>query len=223
MRSWRRAPYVGIILFPQNEKIEGDVSIAQSFLGLTAAALAARAVEPTPGHAFTPKELSGMEGVATAFMNAHAVPGLSVAVVRHGTMLYKRGFGFADRDTNEKVTPDHLFRIASVSKPITSATLFSLMEEKRLTLEDTVFGPGGILGDDFGGPPYKKWVTEIRIKHLLTHTCGGWQNDGSDPMFRNASMNHRALIAWPSTACRWITNPGPTSPIPTSVSAFWGA
>jgi CubicO group peptidase (beta-lactamase class C family) len=137
-----------------------------------------------------------MESVASAFMSAHSVPGLSVAVARHGELLYERGFGFADRDKNERVTPAHLFRIASVSKPITSATLFRLAEEERLTLENTVFGPGGILGDGFSKAPYKHWVEEIRIKHLLTHTGGGWQNGGTDPMFRDPRMNHKQLITW---------------------------
>jgi CubicO group peptidase (beta-lactamase class C family) len=167
----------------------------RAFLGLAAGAIATRSARAADG-APSPQELAGMEGVAAAFMRAHSVPGLSVAVARGGELLYQRGFGFADRDRNEKVTPAHLFRIASVSKPITSVTLFRLMEEKRLTLENTVFGPRGILGDGFGKPPYKQWVEEIRIKHLLTHTGGGWPNDGTDPMFRNPAMNHRQLIAW---------------------------
>ena len=69
-----------------------------------------------------------MERVASAFVSAHSLPGLSVAVARNGELLYERGFGFADRDKNERVTPAHLFRIASVSKPITSVTLFRLMD-----------------------------------------------------------------------------------------------
>jgi CubicO group peptidase (beta-lactamase class C family) len=137
-----------------------------------------------------------MEGVAAAFMTAHSIPGLSVAVARGGAMLYERGFGFADRDKNEKVTPQSLFRIASVSKPITSATLFLLAEAKRLTMEDIVFGPRGLLRDDFGTRPYQRWVEDIRMKHLLTHTGGGWQNNDFDPMFRNPGMNHKQLITW---------------------------
>jgi len=70
------------------------------------------------------------------------------------------------------------------------------MEDRRLTLEDTVFGPEGILGNSFGAAPYKQWVEDIRVKHLLTHTGGGWRNDGTDPMFRNAEMNHQQLITW---------------------------
>jgi D-alanyl-D-alanine carboxypeptidase len=86
------------------------------------------------------------------------VHGLSVAVARDGEMLYARGLGFADRDKNERVTPAHLFRIASVSKPITSVTLFRLLEDKRLTLEDTVFGLHGLLGNGFGKTRYKQWL-----------------------------------------------------------------
>ena len=167
----------------------------RAFLRLVGGAIAARSAAAADD-APSPQELAGMEGVASAFMSAHSVPGLSVAVGRDGEVLYERAFGFADRDKNERLTPEHLFRIASVSKPITSVTLFRLMEDKRLTLEDVVFGPRGILGHDFGKAPYKQWVEEIRIKHLLTHTGGGWQNDGTDPMFRNPEMNHQQLITW---------------------------
>lgn len=137
-----------------------------------------------------------MEAVVAAFMTAHSVPGMSVAVARDGRMVYEKGLGFADRAGREKVTPNHLFRIASVSKPITSATLFGLIERGRIHLEDLVFGPGGVLGNDYGAPPFKQHVGEIRLKHLMTHTGGGWTNDGRDPMFRNAGMNHRQLITW---------------------------
>ncbi|WP_163779076.1 serine hydrolase, partial [Proteus mirabilis] len=63
-------------------------------------------------------------------------------------------FGLADREHNEAVTPRHLFRIASISKMITSVTLFRLIEENRLKLTDRVFGPGALLGTDYGPPPY---------------------------------------------------------------------
>jgi len=166
----------------------------RTFLRLAGGAIAAHRglADDSP----SPQELAGMEEVASVFMRAHSVPGLSVAVARDGEPVYQRGFGFADRDRNERVTPAHLFRIASVSKPITSVTLFSLMEDRRLTLEDSVFGPRGILENSFGTTPYRHWVEDVRIKHLLTHTGGGWQNDGTDPMFRNPEMNHKQLIAW---------------------------
>jgi CubicO group peptidase (beta-lactamase class C family) len=144
----------------------------------------------------TRQELADMDGVVTRFMQAHGVPGMSVAVAREGVLVHAKAYGRADRDRGEEVTPAHLFRIASVSKPITSVAVSQLIEQGKLKLDDKVFGPDGILGTDFGPPPYKTHVAEIRLKHLLTHTAGGWQNDEADPMFRNTAMNHRQLITW---------------------------
>jgi CubicO group peptidase (beta-lactamase class C family) len=150
----------------------------------------------TGNYAPTPRELAAMRGVATAFMHQHNVPGFAAAVARHGDILYDEAFGFADRNGGERLTTANLFRIASVTKPFTSSAIFMLVEQGRLSLEDVVFGPGGLLRGDFGEPPYKQYVGQIRLKHLLTHTGGGWPNDGTDPMFRNPHMNHRQLITW---------------------------
>ena len=137
-----------------------------------------------------------MLGVATGFMKQHSIPGLSVAVARRGELVYEEAFGFSDRDRGEKLTSSNLFRIASVSKPFTSVGIFLLIEQGRLELDNLVFGPAGVLRGDFGAPPYKQYVGQVRLRHLLTHTCGGWQNDGTDPMFRHPEMNHKQLITW---------------------------
>ena len=122
-------------------------------------------------------------------------PALSVAVAQHGRLAYAQGFGLADPATGAKVTPANLFRIASVSKPVTSVTVFSLVEQGRLKLTDMVFGRAGILGNDYGAPKDQR-ILEITVEHLLTHTCGGWPNKGRDPMFLNLQMDQRRLIAW---------------------------
>ena len=167
------------------------------------AILAAAAPIPSLAAPVTPTaaDRNAMERVATAFMKDHSVPGLSLAVARHGELAYEEAFGFADRDRREKLTPSNLFRIASVSKPFTAVGMFLLIEQGKLELDNFVFGPGGLLRGDFGEPPYKQYVGQIRLQHLLTHTCGGWQNDGSDPMFHHPEMNHKELIAWAIAGC----------------------
>jgi CubicO group peptidase (beta-lactamase class C family) len=145
--------------------------------------------QPTP----TESELSTMDEVARQFMDLYNVPGLSVAVARHGQSVYQKGFGYADKTAGERVTPSHLFRIASVSKPITSVAVFSLVEQGCLGLDDFIFGAQGLLKFDYGAS-YPDLVNKITLHHLLTHTCGGWENGGSDPMFRNPAMNHKELI-----------------------------
>src|SRR5207302_1394106 len=116
-----------------------------------------------------------------------------VAIARRGRLVYAQGFGLADENTGERVTASHLFRIASVSKPITSVAIFSLIEAGRLRLDDKIFASGGILHSEYGGrrAPY---VEELTIEHLLTHTAGGWPNDGKDPMVSNAELDHRHII-----------------------------
>jgi CubicO group peptidase (beta-lactamase class C family) len=147
----------------------------------------------------TQAERAEMSKLARAFMQTYAMPGLSVAVGRAGAILYADAFGWADRETREPASPTHLFRIASVTKPITSVALFSLIEQGRIRLTDRIFGPGAITDTDYGDPPYHPWVDQITVEHLLTHTSGGWTNDAADPMFMNPEMNQAQLIE--STLC----------------------
>lgn len=93
-----------------------------------------------------------------------------------------RGYGLADHHGKEPVTPQSLFRIASLSKPFTSAAVFKLVESGKLHTTDRVFGPSGILGS-FALRPHKDWLQAITVRDLLTHTSGGWSNKEHDPMF----------------------------------------
>src|SRR5437588_3537940 len=141
-------------------------------------------------------ERQAMASVAEDFRKKFAVPGLSMAIAQNGRLAYEQAFGVTGRDSREELTPSHLFRIASVSKPITSAAIFSLIEKGRLRSEDRVFGTDGILGAEYGKQPYGPGVEQITVDHLLTHTSGGWDNGPDDPMFSNLGMNHAQLISW---------------------------
>jgi CubicO group peptidase (beta-lactamase class C family) len=144
----------------------------------------------------SPAERTAMARLARAFMDKYDVPALSFAVGYAGAIVHQDAFGLADRERNEAATPRHLFRIASVSKMITSVTIFRLIEENRLKLTDRVFGLGAILGTDYGQPPYSAGIDQITLEHLLTHTAGGWSNDNRDPMFAHPRRDHAQLIAW---------------------------
>jgi CubicO group peptidase (beta-lactamase class C family) len=159
-------------------------------------ALAQRAPNPASVPAPSASERAAMANLANAFMQKYGVPALSFAVGYAGAVVYQEAFGLADRENNEAVTPMHLFRIASLSKQITSVTIFTLIEQGRIKLIDKVFGPGAITGTDYGQPPYNAGVDQITVEHLLTHTGGGWTNDTKDPMYANPTMNHAQLITW---------------------------
>jgi len=121
-------------------------------------------------------------------MKEFSVPGLSVAFAHRGKIKRSAAFGLANLKTKEALSTQHNFRIASVSKPITSAGIFRLVEQGKLNLNNPVFGKSGILKIE--GP------AGITINHLLTHTSGGWPNDKNDPMFQEIDLDHASLIDW---------------------------
>jgi CubicO group peptidase (beta-lactamase class C family) len=144
----------------------------------------------------TPAERGAMADLARGFMRQYDVPALSVAIGHAGALIYEDAFGFADREARAAAEPGNLYRIASISKTITSATIFALIEQNKLRLDARIFGLGAVLGTDYGRPPYNPGVAEITLEHLLTHTGGGWNNQHADPMFMNPGMNHAQLIEW---------------------------
>jgi len=133
----------------------------------------------------------GMESydqIIAAFMRKHAIPGGAVAVLRDGKLIYARGFGYADVENKAVVQPDALFRIASMSKPITAVAIMKLVEEGKLKLDDHVAPFIAHLAPAPGAAVDPRWE-QITIRHLLNHT-GGWDrgkpNGGFDPIDRPA-------------------------------------
>jgi CubicO group peptidase (beta-lactamase class C family) len=159
----------------------------------------APAIVPHParaGDVVTPSDRQSKQiaDIAARFMAEHDVPGLSVAFAHLGKPVFQAAYGFSDQAAGEAMTGDHLFRIASVSKPITAVAVFLLVEQGKLKPDDKVFGKTGHLAE-FSDVKVPGDVRDITIHHLLTHTCGGWRNDGDDPMFRHPKLDHRELIA----------------------------
>jgi CubicO group peptidase (beta-lactamase class C family) len=135
-----------------------------------------------------------MGRIAGEFRRQFSVPASSIAISRNGQFVYDQAVGMGDRQHLTQVQQSSLFRIASLTKPITAVAIFSLVEQGKLNLTDKVFGPSGILGTKYGKPPYKQYVTDITVDNLLTHTAGGWPADASDPMMHNLSWDQAKLI-----------------------------
>lgn len=134
------------------------------------------------------------------FMEEHAVPGMSIAIADRGTLIYSQGFGYADVAKQTPVTPQSLFRIASVSKPITGVAVMQLVEQGKLTLDAKVTEildlSQGILraGEKFD----PRWH-QITVRHLLQHR-GGWDRDVSfDAMFRSVSFAEQEGLPPPAS------------------------
>jgi CubicO group peptidase (beta-lactamase class C family) len=154
----------------------------------------------------TGQQRGEMGRIALMFRQQFSVPASSIAISRNGQFVYDQAVGMGDRQHLTQVQQQSLFRIASLTMPITSVTIFSLIEQGKLNLNDKVFGPSGILGIKYGKPPYKPYITDITVDHLLTHTSGGWSNDNTDPMMHNNGWDQTKLIT-ETIANVPITNP----------------
>lgn len=142
------------------------------------------------------REVGELGRMVAEFKRQFNVPALSVAITRHGQFVYDRAFGIADRKDSIEATTESSFRIASVTKPITSVAIFTLIEKGKFHLDDKVFGSSGILGNKYGKGTQKQYVTDVTVDHLLTHSSGGWPADASDPMFQHDGWDHTELISW---------------------------
>jgi CubicO group peptidase (beta-lactamase class C family) len=133
------------------------------------------------------------------FIERWKIPGASIAVMKEGRLVYARGFGYADLETKQIVQPDSKFRMASLSKTVTSALVLRLVQDGKLSLETRVMDVlkdvvpfGGKLGDP-------RWA-QITVKMLLAHTAGFDMQKTPDPMFRVVDVAKKLNVASPASA-----------------------
>ena len=129
------------------------------------------------------KDLKPFDEMITAFLAEHEVPGAAVAIAKQGKIIYSRGFGLADVQKKQPVLPDSLFRIASISKPITAVAVLQLVERGKLKLSDRIVDLLGLnIPDSLMGDPRWKQIT---IEQFLQHTAWFDRDKSGDPMFKS--------------------------------------
>lgn len=140
-------------------------------------------------------------------MRERGVPGGALAVVKDRRLVFAKGYGWADREKQIPATPTSLFRIASISKPITAVGVLKLVEEGRLSLEAKAFDivrAEPLLKD---GAKMDPRLARITVRQLLDHTAGWDRNKSFDPMFRAtriAEATGTATLAKPAAVIRYM-------------------
>jgi len=104
-----------------------------------------------------------VDSVATAAVTEHRTPGVSVAVVKNGRPIVVKGYGFADLENDVPATAETVYRIGSVTKQFTAAAIMRLMEQGKLSLDDTL--------QKFL-PSFPAQGNRVTVRHLLNHTSG---------------------------------------------------
>lgn len=144
------------------------------------------------------RKLQAVDGLIRDFLRQHRIPGAAVAITDHGRLVFARGYGYADLATKRQVTPSSLFRVASLSKPITAVAVMQLVEQGKLRLEDRVFDLLKYEPHFEPNATFDKRHHQITVEHLLQHR-GGWDRDVSlDPMFQSVRFANALQVPPPA-------------------------
>lgn len=137
---------------------------------------------PVPG-------MASFDRIIPDLMTKWQIPGGAVAVIKDSRLVLAHGYGYADKKANQLVQPDSLFRIASLSKQITSAAVLKLVEEGKLGLDAKAFTFIDLQPPQ--GAAIDARIYDITIRQLLQHS-GGWDRYKT---FDPASMSRQAAQA----------------------------
>lgn len=128
-------------------------------------------------------QLEDMENKIKRYLLRWEINGAQIAVTRNDSLLYVKGFGWADMEKKQEMQPSNIMRLASVSKLLTAVGVMRLAEVGTLKLSDHVFGPKGILNDTaFTNAIKDQRYLDITVEQLLRHKAG-FTTGAGDPMF----------------------------------------
>lgn len=146
--------------------------------------LASSVLAMLAGRSYAVDPLEPFDQLMAKFLVEQKIPGAALAVARHGKVVYARGFGVANQKTGEFVQPESLFRIASLSKPITAVAILQLVEQGKIALDDAILThmPLKPLLTD-GAAVDDRW-TRITIRQCLQHTAGWDRAKSYDPIVK---------------------------------------
>ena len=159
-----------------------------------------------PGTGPIVPELALLESAMSNVLTAHKLEAGTLALMKDSKLVFRQGYGWRDTNFTKVIHPDNLFRLASVTKPITASAIYKLIAAGKFTTNTTVYSYlgippwGGVLGDSR--------ITNITVQHLLDH-AGGWNKNTSpvgEAMLKtilittNMGLDHPAnptnIISW---------------------------
>ena len=157
--------------------------LALTLTGLAACSQAETEVAETPAPVEAVQapsfDKAAMDAVLSGAVERGEVVGVSAMVFDEGQVVYEASFGLRDREADLPVTNDTVWRIYSMTKPITSALIMDLVEDGLIAVEDPVSKyipelanmPVVSLGED-GQPSYAAQARPMTVEDLLLHRSG---------------------------------------------------
>jgi D-alanyl-D-alanine carboxypeptidase len=130
---------------------------------LAAVCIACGGLRPSLADAQAAVQTQAVDAVVQKAMQTRQFPGVSVAVVKDGTVVLAKGYGFSDVEKSIKATEQTVYQLASVTKPFTAMATLMLVEDGKLSLD-------GKVTEILPGLP-AAWAP-VTVRHLLSHTSG---------------------------------------------------
>ncbi len=106
-----------------------------------------------------------IDSIGHSYLDQGGVMGLGIAVAKEGKLIYNRAFGHIDSIKTKPATADSYFLMASISKLVCATMTLKLVEEEKLTLDQTLY-------DFLPDFPIEDQAKKITLRHLLSHTSG---------------------------------------------------
>ncbi len=146
---------------------------------------------PFTGEKSSAEELfdAKVDTIAAQILRETSVPSASVAVVKHGKIIFVKAYGYARLDPKTEATPKMRYAIGSISKQFTASCILLLEQEGKLTLDD----------------PISKWLPDlteankVTVREILSHTSGYqdfWPQDYVPPLMLKPMPPQEILDRW---------------------------
>lgn len=135
----------------------------------------------------SPEKRGQIENAVSSFMAAGSVPGVSVAVVLDNELAWSEGFGMADLENFVPASPTTLFRLGSISKPITAVAVLQLWEQGKLDLDAEV---------QKYCPEFPRKNERITSRELLGHLGGirHYNVDGKGDIPEDSARHFNSMV-----------------------------
>ncbi|HVB15215.1 MAG TPA: serine hydrolase domain-containing protein [Stellaceae bacterium] len=135
----------------------------------------------SPDHVgLSSRRLERLADVVRRDVEKKVIPGAVVAIARGGRVGFAQAFGFRDRDAGTEMTLDSIFRIASMTKPMTTLAAMMLAKEGRLEIAAPVASYLPEFAEMTVGVERKKATRTMTVQDLLRHTSGLTYSDFGD-------------------------------------------
>ena len=143
------------------------------------------------------EDMKGLDKKIEKFLWKWHIKGASLAITRNDSLVYAKGYGWADQEMGIEMQPGHIMRVASVSKLITAVGIMVLQDQEKLSINDKVFGPEGILNDEFFNELIKcdSKYRKITVEDVLRHRGGFYR----DPLFSSIDVQRQMKLDNPPT------------------------